>query len=155
MEAIEEKEIAAQTAACMRHIGSHDEIGAVCRELRGWVQERAVAVAGPITVIFLRSAAEMDDPGGEFEVCLPVAGEVRGEGKVTVKKLPACRVAFAAVKGPYDEIPGHYSEMLAWMSAQGLEPAGAPREVYLRHPDAQGQGDAGEYVTEIQFPIES
>ncbi len=70
-----------------------------------------------------------------------------------MKTQPALTVAYSRVKGPYDRIPAHYTEMLAWLDAQGWEAAGPPREVYLRRPGAHGEGDPNEFLTEIQFPI--
>ncbi len=111
------------------------------------------STAGHGITIFLAPPNEFDPESALFEVCLPVTGDVTGDDKVTVKELPACIVAFAMVKGPYHKIPAHYSEILAWLSAQGMETVAPPREVYIKHPDAQGRGDPSEFLTEIQFPI--
>jgi effector-binding domain-containing protein len=62
-------------------------------------------------------------------------------------------VASVTVKGPYAQIPAHYTEMLAWLSAEGWEIDGPPREVYIKRPKADGSGDPAAFVTEIQFPI--
>ena len=59
------------------------------------------------------------------------------------------------VKGPYSNIPTRYTEMLAWLSAEGWETVGPPREVYIERSDAQGGGNPGDFVTEIQFPVSS
>jgi effector-binding domain-containing protein len=61
----------------------------------------------------------------------------------------------AQVNGPYKQTPSHYTEMLAWLDAEGWDVVGPPREVYLKRPDAKGKGDPKEFVTEIQFPIKA
>ena len=86
---------------------------------------------------------------------MPVAPATQGDAKVRVKKLPAMTVAASQVKGPYKQIPAHYTEMLAWLDAEGWDVAGPPREVYLKRPDSKGKGDPKEFVTEIQFPIKA
>ena len=154
MEALQRKQIAAQSVICMQHTGKHDDIGKIYHHLYQWADAHNATVAGPGIAIFLRSAQEPGPACGSFEVCLPVSGDVCGDQEVVAKELPACTVAYATVTGPYHEIPAHYDEILAWLSVQGLEPSGPPREVYLKHPDCRGGGDPGEFVTEIQFPIQ-
>lgn len=154
MEALQRKQVPTQQVICMQHTGTHDEIGEIHRQLHQWAEAHNAAVAGPGITIFLSSAQQPGPAFGRFEVCLPVSGEVCGDEAVAAKELPACTVAYTTVKGPYQEIPAHYNEILAWMAVQGLEPSGPPREVYLEHPDAGGGGDPAEFVTEIQFPVQ-
>lgn len=153
METLQQKRVAATKVISVRHTGAHGEIGEVYHALYTWAQERNISTAGHGITIFLAPPNEFDPESALFEVCLPVTGDVTGDDKVTVKELPACIVAFATVKGPYHKIPAHYSEILAWLSAQGMETVAPPREVYIKHPDAQGRGDPSEFLTEIQFPI--
>lgn len=153
MEAVETKRILSQRVIAMQHTGSHDEIGKVYHELREWARGKDAAPTGPGFTVFLSPPSEFDAQSALFEVCLPVGPDVEGDAKVAVKEIPECTVAYATVTGSYDQIPAHYTEMLAWLSAQGMETAGPPREVYVRRPDAQGGGDPSRFVTEIQFPI--
>ena len=155
MEALQRKQVSAQPVICMQHTGAHDEIGEVYHQLHQWAEAHNAAIVGPGITIFLSSAQQPGPASGSFEVCLPVSGEVRGDQQVAAKELPACTVAFATITGPYHEIPARYDEILAWLSVQGLEPSGPPREVYLKHPDAGGGGEPAEFVTEIQFPVEA
>lgn len=150
MQELQKKKIPAQTVICMEHMGAHSEIGKVYHDLNAWAQKNGAKAQGPCFTAFLIPPNEYDAASGHFEVCMPVAGEPKGDDAVRVKQLPACTVAFSQVKGSYSQIPAHYTEMLAWLDAQGLEAAGAPREVYLKRP---AKGGAGDYLTEIQFPI--
>ena len=154
MEAPQKKECEAQTVVSIRHEGSHDEIGQVYHELYEWARAHEVKVAGQGLTIFLSPPAEFDPASGTFEVCLPVEAAPEGDANVQVKELPACTVASVTVQGPYEQIPAHYTELLAWLSTWGCQAAGSPREVYLKRPDARGEGDPSEFVTEIQIPIE-
>ena len=129
MEAMETKKIPSQRVIAMQHTGSHDEIGKVYHELREWARGKDVALTGPGFTVFLSPPSEFDAQSALFEVCLPVGPAVKGDAKVAVKEVPECTVAYATVTGPYDQIPAHYTEMLAWLSAQGMETAGPPREV--------------------------
>jgi len=153
MLAPQKKAIEAQTVISMQHTGAHDEIGSVYHELYEWARHYDVAVTGPGLTTFLCPPNKFDPESALFEVCLPVAAGTQGDNKVTVKELPACTVACTEVEGPYDKIPAHYTEMLAWLTAEGWETAGPPREVYIKRPGADGSGDPNAFVTEIQFPI--
>jgi len=150
---LEQKKIPAQTVICLEHMGTHGQIGLVYHELNAWAKKNSVKGSSAAFTVFLDPPNEFDPNSGRFEVCLPVAAAPKVDGKLKVKSFPACTVAFSRVKGPYSQIPAHYAEMLAWIDAQGLEIAGAPREVYLRRPDVKGKTDPSEFVTEIQFPV--
>jgi effector-binding domain-containing protein len=153
MEALEKKIIPAQTVISIQHTGAYDEIGAVYHKLHQWAAKHAVRAAGSGFTIFLISPNEFDPASALFEVCIPVEGTVQGDAEVKVKKLSAMSVAASQVKGPYNQIPAHYTEMLAWLDAQGWEVVGPPREVYVKRPQADGSGDPSQFVTEIQFPV--
>jgi len=153
MDAPQRKEVPAQTVIAMRHEGNHDEIGKVYRALYEWAEQKGVEVIGKGLTVFLNRPNEFDPKSAVFDVCLQVPKGTSGDENVTVKELAACEVYAARVKGAYDTIPAHYSELLAWMDADGAEVAGAPREVYINRPKADGGGDPAEFVTEIQFPI--
>jgi len=154
MLAPEQKTVEAQTVITMTHTGSHADIGAVYRELHAWAMSHNVSVLGPGLTIFHCAPNEFVAESAVFEVCLPVPSGTEGDTRVTVKSLPSHTVAAIRVTGPYRQIPAHYTEMLAWLTADGLEPSGAPREVYIKRPAADGTGDPNAFVTEIQFPIE-
>lgn len=153
MDALEKKNIPAQTVIYIQHSGAHNEIGSVYHKLNQWASRNGVKPAGNGFTIFLHAPNEFDPSSALFEVCLPVSGEVKGDAQVKVKKLPEMTIAYSQVTGPYENIPAHYVEMLAWVDAQGWETAGSPREVYIKRPHADGSGDSSQYVTEIQFPI--
>jgi len=147
------KSVPPRTAICIEHTGSYDQIGTVYRQLREWARKKGVKVTGPGTTIFHTPPSEHGSESAVFEVCLPVEGEPAGEGKVRVRRLAGGMVASVRVTGPYSQVPAHYTEMLAWLSSQGLEPSGAPREVYVRRPDASPGGGSESFLTEIQFPV--
>jgi len=148
---VQQKQVQAETVIALQHGGPYGEIGQTYQEIFKWAQAKKVRPTGAPRTVFLSPPNELDPHSGLFEVCMPVPAGTVGDAKVTVKKLPAMTVAFAVVKGPYEKISGHYSEMLAWLSAEGLEVAGPPREIYLKGPQSRVKPE--EYLTEIQFPV--
>lgn len=151
MDAPERKRIEAQQVAALRHVGSHDDIGQVYRRLYEWARAKGLAPAGPACTVFLTPPSAGHPERAEYEVCLPVSGTVKSEGNIQVKTLPAATVAAVRVRGPYSDIGARYTELLAWLAAEGLDAEGPPREVYLRHPG--GEGDPADFLTEIQVPV--
>jgi AraC family transcriptional regulator len=56
-----------------------------------------------------------------------------------VKQAAAQTVAYIAMHGAYDQIPGAYESLYGWVAQRGLQPAGEPHAVYLTPPDAGEQ----------------
>ncbi|MFP4056472.1 MAG: GyrI-like domain-containing protein [Candidatus Brocadiia bacterium] len=153
METPQRKHIEPQTVACLDHQGPYGDIGSVHHRLFAWAGQAGVEPAGRPFTRFLSPPDEAAWKAGRFEVCLPVPQGTEGSGDVEVRRLPATDVLYTVVEGPYSELPAHYAEFLAWLSWEGVEPSGPPREVYLVHPDAGGGGDPQTFRTELQFPV--
>jgi hypothetical protein len=60
-----------------------------------------------------------------------------GVGRVQPGELPGGQVAVAWHVGPYDGIAATYEKLIAWVTEQGREPAGAMWEVYWTDPTAE------------------
>ena len=71
---------------------------------------------------------------------------VAGEG------LPEATVASCTYQGSYTQITEVYAAVIAWMEANGYEPAGPMFNIYHVSPHETQNPD--EYVTELCFPIE-
>ena len=87
----------------------------------------------------------------DMEVCVPVAGEIAGEGEVTGHVLPGGKFLSLLYRGPYDTVGSTYEALIAYMQEKGLEPAGPSREIYLTDP-SQVESPA-DNLTEIVFPV--
>lgn len=53
---------------------------------------------------------------------------------VQIKDAAAATVAYLACQGPYAEMGNAMSRLLAWVSANGWQPAGPPAAVYFNSP---------------------
>ena len=80
--------------------------------------------------------------------------EWKGEAAdgVSIRQLPACRVAFTRHHGSLGGVGTTYDRLLQWMEEAGLEVDGPSREVYLTNPLQTGEE---ELVTEIQIPAKN
>lgn len=85
---------------------------------------------------------------GPLEVCFPVRGSFTAAGDVAVKELPQEKVAVVRVTGEqcrFPEIIGAYDAAHDWITANGHQPDGPPREVW-NGPDENG-------MMEIAWPF--
>lgn len=156
MDAPERKQVEPQAVICIHHQGKFDDLPGLFGKLAQWAQQKGVAIDGPALGIFLSPPQGDVKDAGEYEACLPVVGSPEGDGEVTVKTLPGGPVAATVVTGGYDQITQRYTELYAWLSADGLAPAGPPREIYLKHPGSGPDAvkNPKDAVTEIQIPVE-
>lgn len=142
------KELPAVQVASVRDRGPYSKVGKLFGELLGFINIHKLAVNGP--GIFIHHDPEYRPEDADLEVCLPVAGEAPGGGRVSIKKLPASRAVCLLHVGPYDQVGQTYASILQYIAEKQLTITGPSREVYLVGP----MGVPPEkYVTEIQFPI--
>ncbi|HKX76717.1 MAG TPA: MerR family transcriptional regulator [Acidimicrobiia bacterium] len=96
-----------------------------------------------------------------FEIFVPVTRPVAAEGVVT-RSLPARRVAALIHRGPYHGVVTARQTLEDWIEAAGYRQIDHTRILYLQFgaeselgiPAAYLTDQPGEFVTEIQIPIE-
>ena len=121
--------------------------GPLFGELCSYIKESGKTLAG-IPVAIHHS---MDGGNVDVECGMPVAEPMSGTERIRGGMLPGGTVATVTHLGPYDDLPGTWSALTAWMQAQGLEAAGAPWEVYVTDPGAEP--DTSKWRTDIYFPV--
>jgi AraC family transcriptional regulator len=139
--------------AVIPHRGAYTGIGAAFDRLMTWAGARGLI--GPATRFI---GLYHDDPGSVAEADLraeagvTVPPDIAGEGEVTIRAVPALRVAVLRFQGPYAELEGAYAWLYGtWLPASGEEPADAPAmEDYLN--DCRSLPPA-EWLTEILLPL--
>lgn len=87
---------------------------------------------------------------GDIEICVPIAGSVEGGGEVYTRELEGGSMATTMHRGPYEQITPAYHTITGWISSQGHEIAGPPREIYLNDPRSVAPE---ELMTRVEFPI--
>lgn len=136
--------------ASISHVGPVEEMEEIMGELTGWVMGKNLQVIGPPFVVYYTSPLEVPPEKMEYEVGIPFTGDMDDDGKVTIKIMPQHNVLSIIYKGPYHKITSAYGIMMEYISIEGFEMIGAPREVYLNSPQEVPEN---ELLTEIQFPI--
>ena len=90
-------------------------------------------------------------PGGMTEGCVVRLGRT-GEGVYTLLRiLPEETVASCTYQGSYTQITDVYAAVVAWIEANGYEPAGPMFNIYHVSPHETRNPD--EFVTEICYPV--
>jgi len=83
----------------------------------------------------------------DFEICLPVASEVRAAGRMKPGVWPAMQMAHTVYRGGYEGLGAAWKEFDAWIWGQGLAPSQDLWECYVKGPES-GSDPAG-WQTEL------
>ena len=122
-------------------------MGSLFGEVYGCIQQSGQEPAGmPFSIYH-----SMDGDAIDLECGMPVASPTEGMGRVVAGELPAGTVATVTHMGPYDDLPQTWAALTEWIGSQGLQPAGAPWEVYVTDPGAEP--DQSKWRTDIFFPV--
>ena len=155
LEAWQHKEVPPVRALCIRGEGPYQElmtslIGQICEEMASPENVRnGVSATGPVGSIYI--GEDCDEHGGLVEVFLPVSGTVTVRNPaIEVKTIPAATVVSAVHRGSYRTLGMAHTKVFARLQEEGLEIAGAPRELYLNDPASTPEE---ELLTEIQYPV--
>lgn len=111
-------------------------------------QTQGVAVTGPPFAAYHGMPSEVVD----VEAGFPVAGPVHDGDDIRAGSLPSCRAAVTVHVGPYEGLADTWGGLMAWVSEQGLRPAGGLFwEVYLSDPGAEP--DPAAWRTQLVLPV--
>ncbi len=122
---------------------------------------RIRASGPPILVYHDRDYREAD---ADIEAAVPVSSAARKAGKSTLRTLPGHATAACVVyRGDYDQWARVGRDLLAWLEARRLVPAGPVREVFLQFPARDAArlklprpflvSRREDLVTEMQIPV--
>lgn len=134
----------------VRTIAPHEDDSDVFYEVEALVRDLGLrADRPPMTLV-----------GDVDEVAIPVRARFEPRGPISVRELPAGRVASIIHRGPYGGLGAARDALEAWVAAADLRPGrlrvvylqfGAERE--LRVPPAYLVGRAADFVTELQLEL--
>jgi effector-binding domain-containing protein len=131
-------------------VGIGEGIGRGFGVLSGALAGAGVEPAGAPFIVYHEVIDEQTE--GNIEICIPVPpGTTGSHDEVVWKEIQGTTVAWTTHHGPYDEISPAYHTITGWISGQGHQIVGPPREIYLNDPMTV---PAEDLLTEVQFPIE-
>jgi len=153
-----------QPYVAIKSVVSREEIGAAAGklfgEVFGWLHGHGLAPAGP--PFFRYDSVDMVGLDGlDIEFGVPIATEVKGDGRVLADVLPAGRYASLIHRGPYDRLYDANGVLGKWMEEQGLkvevkssptgDTFGCRLEVYITDPGVER--DPEKWETEVAFKL--
>jgi len=121
--------------------------GPAAGELFAALKAQGIAPEGALFAHHLHMSSDMFD----FELGVRVASPVVENGRVKPGELPAAKTAQAVYVGPYEGLPGAWSEFSQWIKANGHEPRDDLWEIYSTGP--QSTSDPARWRTELVRPL--
>jgi effector-binding domain-containing protein len=111
------------------------------------VGQAGATATGPAFARYFEFGPESVD----FECGVAVEAPFAGLGDVQPGELGGVEAAVGLHIGPYDSLHVAYSQMQAWIVAQGRRPASTMWEVYLTDPEEEP--DPARWRTEVYWPV--
>jgi len=122
-------------------------LGVAYGRLAGYMNAEGLKQAAPPIAIFRGGDADTL----AIDAAIPVdRNDAAPAGAVRMARLPAGRAVRAEYRGAYTGLAAARGQMVAYLAAAGLEPAGATWEQYVSDP---ARTPEGELVTHIYSPI--
>lgn len=144
------KKTESMQVAIISHVGSYREAGKHYEEIAKWLGQKKLKITDPPLGWFYDSPEEVPAQKLRSDVGFPFKGEVKPEGKIKIKKIPAQEVVYTIHKGPYREVGPSYTAIFQYAKKAGYTSTGCPIEIYLNDPSKVPES---ELLTEIQLPI--
>lgn len=123
------------------------EMGPAIHEAIDLVVSQGVGPAGPV----FANHSRFDPERFDFELGVPINGELSPEGRVTAGELPAARIVQTIYRGPYDGLPQAWQQFSEWIRENDIQTAEGFREVYARGPESSENPE--EWETELSWEI--
>ncbi len=146
---VEQRDIDTILVASIRWKGSYDQCGERFATL--YKKMGRVSCGKPMNLYYDEGYKESD---ADIETCLPIRKGKDVDG-ITVKELEGGKALTLIHKGPYDQIGRSYEKISNYAGAQGMKLKAPGREIYVKGPGMIFKGNPKNYLTEIQFLLES
>jgi len=144
------KEVPALRIASIRDVvPDYPAQSTLWEELETYLKQQKIQPSGPCFTIDHQE--EYKEADLDLEVCEPIAGDLEGDERVSVRHLPGCQMASTIHIGPFEGLSEAYGTFVTWIERNGFRIVGPNREIYLR--SFEDGCDPSEFVTEIQFPV--
>lgn len=122
-------------------------MGPTVREIYSTIIAQGIAPAGPWFTHHLRRPTDTFD----FEASVPVVRPIVPAGRVEPSTWPSMKVARAVYHGPYEGLAEAWGEFIAWIEANGHQPAEDLWECYTVGPHTNL--DPSTWRTELSRPL--
>ena len=133
----------------LEHRGDYRQAGARIAELLSAAQAQGAPVQGAPFILYYNDPAVTPVAELEARICIAIDADFSARQPLFMDMLPGVMVAYAAVGGPFPEVPRAYPGILAYLAERNWQPRPPIRELYLVSPADHAPADL---VTEVQIP---
>jgi effector-binding domain-containing protein len=122
-------------------------------ELMGYLDQHNAHMNGTPAAIY--HDPESKERDWDIEVCMPIAGDLPADNRITVHSLPGAEsMACVVHSGSFATIGQAYDALAKWIDENGYQIVGPVRELNLKMPEPIENQNDPNTVNEIQFPVE-
>lgn len=133
----------------LEHMGSYDKLAPLFGQLEDLAAKKGLS--GKIMSMYYDDPATVPAERLRSEIGIMIPYGFMPDSGYSVQEIPARKVVYALLKGPYTEIVKEYPYIIKWMEEKGYKMDRPVIEIYLvGGPNVPPE----QLVTEVQFPIE-
>ncbi len=141
----------AQRAAVIRMKIPRSEIqkvmGPAIQEVMSTIASQGIKPAGPV----FSHHFTMHPDTFDFEVGVPIAGDIKPAGRVQPSQLPTAKVARTVYHGGYEGLGAAWGQFTAWLRSNNHRTAPDLWECYVAGPESGP--DPAQWRTELNRPL--
>lgn len=149
----EVRKVEAGKLLCVEETGSYWKLSLLFGQLQEFLQARRVPAKGECLAIIYDLPATANPERLHYAAAVELAGEITGNGEITVIIQPAGWVACETCRGPWEGRPEVYRRLAAWAEEQGYRINGPAREFFLESVPKNAE-DYSQALIEVQLPVE-
>jgi len=131
------------------HVGDYRSAGARIAELFAEASSQQAPMSGAPFILFYDDPSVTPVAELKSRICIAIDDEFSALSPLYVDELPAQMVVYAAIAGPFPEVPRSYAGLFEYMAERSWVPRAPIRETYLVSP---ADHLPSELVTEVQIP---
>lgn len=137
------------TLLYFEHTGPYDQIGTTLNQLADYATKKGID--GNMVGIWLDNPEAVIPESLKSEIGVVVPYGYMPDSGYGIQEIPARKVVYAILKGPYPEITKEYPYIREWIKDKGYKLSAPVTEIYL---EAGPNVPPVQLVTEVQFPVE-
>jgi effector-binding domain-containing protein len=141
------QQLVAKIPLVVEHGQMPSVIGPGISEVFSVISAQSISVVGP----WFAHHYKITETHFDFAICVPVSSPVAASGRVIPGVRDATQVARAVLCGPYEHLSDGWSELMAWVEAEGLQPRSDLWEIYTAGPESGD--DSSDWRTELNRPL--
>jgi effector-binding domain-containing protein len=137
------------TMLYFEHTGPYDQIGATLNQLADYAAKKGIE--SNMVGIWLDNPEAVRPESLKSEIGIVIPYGFMPDSGYGIEEIPARKVVYAILKGPYTEITKEYPYIMEWIKEKGYKLSDHVMEIYL---EAGPNVPPAQLVTEVQFPVE-